>query len=103
MSAAQSWGFLIGGAVFLFAPSVAVMVGWRPCFLRGSRAPAPLFGAVGLCVFAAVVVDEIPRVAGASPDVRATCAYIGLGLMGVAVGLFILYETLAGSDRRGRK
>ncbi|MEU9858735.1 hypothetical protein [Streptomyces sp. NPDC047974] len=103
MSVAQSWGFLVGGAVFLLAPSVAVIAGWRPCFLRGSRAPAPLLGLVGLCVYTGVLVDEIPRVAGASPGVRATCAYIGLGLMGTAVGLFVLYETLAGSDRRGRK
>ncbi|MFJ5708372.1 hypothetical protein [Streptomyces sp. NPDC093105] len=62
-----------------------------------------LLGIAGLCVYAGVLVDEIPRVAGASSGVRATCAYIGLGLMGTAVGLFILYDVLVGADRRGRK
>ncbi|MEV6199067.1 hypothetical protein AB0M64_03740 [Streptomyces sp. NPDC051771] len=103
MSNPQSWGFLVGGAVLILVPSVAVLAGWRPCFLRGSRGPAPLLGITGLCVYAAVLVDEIPRVAGASSGVRATCASIGLGLVGTAVVLFILYETLAGPDRRGRK
>ncbi|MFE6228272.1 hypothetical protein [Streptomyces sp. NPDC057854] len=103
MSTSQSWGLVVGGAVFLLVPSVAVLAGRRPCFLRGSRAPAPLLSAVGLCAYAAVLVDEIPRLAGASPAVRGTCSYVGLGLMGTAVGLFILYETLAALDRRGRK
>ncbi|MFH9955884.1 hypothetical protein ACH4OX_16925 [Streptomyces roseolus] len=103
MSTSQSWGLIVGGALFPLAPSVAVMVGWRPSFLRDSRAPAPLLGAVGLCVYAAVLLNEIPRLAAAAPGTRGTCSYVGLGLMGTAVGLFILYETLAGSDRRGRK
>ncbi|MFI0827564.1 hypothetical protein ACH4Q7_24265 [Streptomyces roseolus] len=103
MSTPLSWGLLIGGAVVLLVPSVAVLAGWRPCLLRGSRGAAPLLGITGLCVYAAVLLNEIPRVAGASPGVRTACAYAGLGLIGTAVGLFILYDALAGSDRRGRK
>ncbi|NML51576.1 hypothetical protein HHL19_16035 [Streptomyces sp. R302] len=103
MSNLQSWGFLAGGAVVILVPSVAVLTGRRPGFLRGSRGPTPLLGITGLCVYAAVLVDEIPRVTGASSGVRATCAYIGLGLMGTAVGLFILYDVLGGADRRARK
>ncbi|MGY3339948.1 hypothetical protein ACVW0K_006047 [Streptomyces filamentosus] len=103
MSDLRSWGFLAGGAVVILVPSVAVLTGWRPCFLRGSRGPVSLLGITGLCVYAGVLVDEIPCVVGVSSGVHATCAYIGLGLMGTAVGLFILYDVLVGADRRGRK
>ncbi|MFE9042598.1 hypothetical protein ACFYOG_17010 [Streptomyces sp. NPDC007818] len=103
MSVTQSWVVLIGGAMFLLAPSVAVLAGWRPVFLRGARAPVPLVSAVGLCVYGAVLVTAIPRLVDAPTAVRATCAYVGLGLMWTAVGLFILYDILAGANRRGRK
>lgn len=103
MSTAQSWAFLVGGAVLLLAPSVALLAGWRPSFLAGSRAPVPLLGAAGLCGYGTVVVTAIPQVLGASTGVRTTCAYAGLGLMGTAVGLVLVYDFLAGAYRRGRK
>ncbi|MFJ7067620.1 hypothetical protein [Streptomyces sp. NPDC101115] len=102
MSAWAGWSLIIGGAVLILLPGVAVLAGWRPGRFRHAQAPVPLLGAAGLAMYGTVLFNEIPRLAGAPGDVRSTCAYIGLGLMALAVALVVLYDFLAGPSRRGR-
>ncbi|WP_309054219.1 hypothetical protein [Streptomyces sp.] len=103
MSAWASWILLLGGAVLLLVPGVAVLIGWRPGRFRRAQAPAALLGVSALALYGVVLVNELPRVAGAPSGVRATCAYVGLGLAGLAVALVVLYDLLAGRPRRARQ
>ncbi|MFE0737295.1 hypothetical protein [Streptomyces sp. NPDC058855] len=97
------WTLLAGGAVLLLAPGVAVLAGRRPSRSRHVRAPVPLLGVAALALYGVVLANEVPRVAGASDEVRAVCAYLGLGLAALAVALVVLYDFLAGRSRRGRQ
>ncbi|WP_338491773.1 hypothetical protein [Streptomyces sp. SJL17-4] len=48
MSTWASWTLLIGGAAVLLAPSIAVLLGWRPTRLARADAPIRLLGAAGV-------------------------------------------------------
>ncbi|MFF7438935.1 hypothetical protein [Streptomyces sp. NPDC008122] len=103
MSTWASWTLIAGGAALVLAPSVAVLLGWSPRWLRHGEAPVRLLGFAGLAVYAAVLTDEIPRLADASVGVLKTCSYIALGLLGCSIALVILFDFLGGPSRSGRR
>lgn len=95
-----SWVLLTGGAVLLLAPSIAVLLGWRPSWPARTGAPTRLLGAAGVVLYAAVLTSEVARLAAAPKGVPKACSYIALGLIGCAIALVALYDFLAESSRR---
>ncbi|MBX9427476.1 MULTISPECIES: hypothetical protein [Streptomyces] len=103
MSTWASWTLLIGGAALLLVPSTAVLLGWRPGRLARTGAPTRLLGAAGVTLYAAVLTDEVARLAGATGGVLRACAYSAVGMIGCSIVLVILYDVLAGRSRSGRR
>ncbi|MFF6888805.1 hypothetical protein ACFY9F_37200 [Streptomyces sp. NPDC012421] len=98
----MSWTLIAAGAVFVLAPSVAVLLGWRPRLLRHGQAPVRLLGVAGLCMYGAVLIDESARLSGPSQEVVRVCAYVALGLVFCSVALVILFDFLGSSSRSRR-
>ena len=103
MSPWASWTLLIAGGALVLAPSVAVLLGWRPGRLGRTEGPAGLLGAAGVTLYGAALADEVPRLAEASNGVLKACSFIALGLVGCSIALVILYDFLAGPSRSGRR
>ena len=103
MSPWASWTLLIGGAVLLLAPSIAVLLGWRPSYLARPGAPTHLLGAAGVVLYGAALTSEVARLAEAPSGVLKACSYITLGLIGCAIVLVALYDFLAEPSRRRRR
>ncbi|MET9953839.1 hypothetical protein ABZ135_20100 [Streptomyces sp. NPDC006339] len=104
MSAWASWTLVIGGVALLLAPSIAVLLGWRPNRLARPGAPARLLGGAGVMLYGAVLTNEAARLAEASSAAREACSLVALGLVGFSIAFVIIYDFRAvRPSRSGRR
>ncbi|MDF9816720.1 hypothetical protein [Streptomyces sp. SPB162] len=86
----------------LLPVAVAILAGWTPPWLR-KRQAGLRFHAYGLlCVYAVMLLNGIPRIAGASSGTVLACMGVGIGLFAAAAVLFLLSERKdSGAQRTG--
>jgi hypothetical protein len=99
MDAYFNGGFLLAFTLLLLPLATAQSIGWTPPWLRRQRGPVRLLGAAGLVLYAVVLVNTVPRLAGASADSLAYASYMGTILTFVFAALCIAYGIRAHKDR----
>lgn len=84
------WIALAVSTVVLLPLPLALLAGWAPPWVSGSRAALRLRAYGFLCLYALVLVNAVPRIADASPRTVMACTASGLGFVAAALTLFLL-------------
>lgn len=92
MTAFENWLVLSLATLLLPLPSIALIAGWVPGFLHPRPGPLKTLGTAGLCAYAALQADTVPRLSQASHDIVAFCAHTAIALIAVSVALAIRYD-----------
>ncbi|MEV6047652.1 hypothetical protein [Streptomyces xanthochromogenes] len=79
-------------SVIAAALSAAMTCGWVPPQLRRRPGPVRLLGVAGLATCSALLVDVLPRLAGACPQTVTAFSYTALALVSAAVLMVIGYD-----------
>lgn len=69
---------------------LALLAGWKPRFVRDRPSGMRLRAHGSLCLYAAVLVNGVPRIADAPAEAVAVCGNVGFGFAAAAVVLFLL-------------
>jgi hypothetical protein len=94
-----NWGFLTGFTTLWLPFAVAQCRGRTLPWLR-HRGPVRLLGAAGLALYGVVVVNTVPRLAGAAPGTLAYGSYVAMALTGLYGVLLVIYAVKASAASR---
>ncbi|MGC9499871.1 hypothetical protein [Streptomyces sp. WG7] len=89
-----NWGFLTGFTTLWLPFAVAQCRGRTLPWLR-HRGPVRLLGAAGLALYGVVVVNTVPRLAGAAPATLAQVSYAAMALTALYGALLAVYAVRA--------
>ena len=86
------WMALAVSTALILPVPVAILAGWTPRWMRKRQAGIRLRAYGVLCVYALMLLNGIPLIAGASYETVMACMSVGFGFIAAAAVLFVLAE-----------